>query len=150
MLSYLENSVCPKIHMEVHQTARYLMNTMQSHELDIMRIGRYLVGNPDRGVMYKIYKTKGLEVYVDANFSGGWDSADSSNSDNLLSRTGFVICYGVCPIIWSRKLQTEIALSTAEAEYISMSKALREALPVQLLAKEINCIVPLYTPTTNL
>ena len=30
-----------------------------------------------------------------------------------------------------------------------MSQALREALPVQRLAKEINCIVPLFTPTTN-
>ena len=61
--------------------------------------------------------------------------------------TGFVICYTGCPIIWSSKLQTEIALSTAEAEYIAMPQALREALPVQLLAKEINHIVPLYTPT---
>ena len=30
-----------------------------------------------------------------------------------------------------------------------MYQALREALPVQRLANEINCIVPLYTPTTN-
>ena len=75
--------------------------------------------------------------------------ADSTNVDNVLSRTGFVIRYAVCPIIWSSKLQTGIALSTAEAEYIAMSQALREALPVQILEKEINCIVPLFTPTTN-
>ena len=30
-----------------------------------------------------------------------------------------------------------------------MSQSLREALPAQILAKEINCIVPLFTPTTN-
>ena len=133
--------------MAVHQTARYSMNPMQSHELAIMRIGRYLVDNPDCAVIYMIDKTKGFEVYVHANLAGGWDSADSSNADSLLSRTGFVICYAGCPIIWSSKLQTEIALSTTEAEYIAMSKALREALPVQRLAKEINCIVTLYTPT---
>ena len=54
------------------------------------------------------------------------------------SRTGFVIRYASCPVIWSSKLQTEIALSTAEAEYIDMYQALREALPIQRLAKEIN------------
>ena len=51
MLRYLANSARPEIHMEVHQTARYLMNTMQSHELDIMRIGQYMVYNPDCGVI---------------------------------------------------------------------------------------------------
>ena len=61
--------------------------------------------------------------------------ADSKKTDNVLSRTGFVIRYAVCPVIWSSKLQTEIALSTAEAEYIAMSQALQEALPVQRLAK---------------
>ena len=122
---------------------------MRIHELAIMRIGRYLVDNPDRGVIYTIEKKKRLEVYVDAKFAGGWDSADSSNAENVLSRTGFVICYTCCPIIWIIKLQTDIALSTSESEYIAMSQALREALPVQRLANEINCIVTLYTPTTN-
>ena len=54
-----------------------------------MIIGQYLVDNPDCGVIYTIYKTKSIEVYVDTNFAGGWDSADSSNSDNVLPRTVF-------------------------------------------------------------
>ena len=69
------------------------MDPILSHELAIMRIRRYLVDNPDRGVIYTIENTKGLEVYVDTNFASGWDSADSSNTDNVLSITGFVICY---------------------------------------------------------
>ena len=95
----------------------------------------------------QIDKTKGIAVYVEADFSGGWDSADSSNADNVLSITGFVICYVGYPIICISKLQTDMALSTSEAEYIAMSQALREELPVQRLAKEINCIVTLYTRT---
>ena len=93
MLRYLANSVRPEIQMAVHQTARYSMNPMRSHELAIMIIGRYLVDNPDCEVIYTIDKTKGIEVYVDTDFAGGWDSADSSNADNVLSITGFVICY---------------------------------------------------------
>ena len=79
--------------MAFHQTARYSMNPMRSHELAIMRFDQYLVDNPDCGVIYMIDKTKGREVYVDTDFAGGWDSDDSSNADNVLSRTGFVICY---------------------------------------------------------
>ena len=94
-----------------------------------------LVDNPDCRVIYTVNKSRGLEVYVDTDFSGGSNMADSENADNALSRTGFVIRYSGCPVIWSSKLQTEIALSTAEAGYIAMSQALREALPVQRLAK---------------
>ena len=149
MLSYLCNSVRPEIQMAVHQTARFSVNPMRSHELAIMRIGRYLINSPDRGMVYKIDKTKGLEVYVDADFAGGWSSADADSADNVLSQTGFVICYANCPIVWCSKLQTEIALSTAEAEYIALSHALREAIPIQNLTKEINCIFPLHIPTTD-
>ena len=63
--------------MVVHQTALHSINTMRSHELDIMIIGQYMVDNPYRGVIYMIDETKGLEVYVDADFEGGWDSSDS-------------------------------------------------------------------------
>jgi len=47
------------------------------------------------------------------------------------------------------KLQTEIALSTAEAEYIAMSHALRETIPIQNLIKEIHCIFHLPNPMTD-
>jgi hypothetical protein len=135
--------------MAVHQTARFSVNPMRSHELAIMRIGRYLCNDCERGIIYKVDKSKGIEVYVDADFAGGWSSADADNADNLLSRTGFVICYANCPLIWCSKLQTEIALSTAEAEYIAMSHALRETIPVQSLVKEISCIFLLPDPLTD-
>ena len=77
MLSYLANSVCTEIQMAVHQMDRFSMNPMISHELAIVRIGRYLVDNPDRGVIYTVKKSRGLEVYVDADFAGGWNMADS-------------------------------------------------------------------------
>ena len=71
MLSYLCNSVRPEIQMAVHKTVRFSVNPMRSHELAINWIGRYLVDNPDRGMVYNVDKTKGLEVYVDADFAGG-------------------------------------------------------------------------------
>ena len=49
-------------------------------------------------------------------------------------------------MFWQSKLQTEIALLTAEAEYIALSQALREALPMSNLMREMNVIFPLYLP----
>ncbi len=66
-----------------------------------------------------------------------------------LSRTGFVICYANCPLIWCSKLQTEIALSTAEAEYMTMSHALRDMIPGQNLVKEVSCIIDMLIPITD-
>ena len=97
-------------------------------------------------MIYSPDPSKGLEVYVDANFVGGWDPENSLDADTLYSPTGFVICYASCPILWTSKLQTEIALSTAEAEYIAMSQALRETIPLMNLMKEVDVIFKLHIP----
>ena len=110
---------------------------------------KYLVNNPERGMIYKVDETKGLDVYIDADFAGGWNAIDSDNAENVMSRTGFIISYVNYQVVWSRKHQTEIALSTAEAEHIALLQALHEVIPVQNMKKEFNCIFPLYTPKTN-
>ena len=63
--------------MAVHQKECYSINPIWSHELATMIIGRYLVYNPDHDVIYTIYKTKGINVCVDADFAGDWDSTNS-------------------------------------------------------------------------
>ena len=44
--------------------------------------------------------------------------------------------YANCPLIWASKIQTEIALSSTKAEYIALSQALREIIPLTALMKE--------------
>ncbi len=87
--------------------------------------------------------SRSIECYVDADFAGGWASGDTSNPESVLSRTGFVIMYAGCPIYWCSKLQTEIALSTTEAEYIALSHSMRKVLPFLNLVKEIHDVIPL-------
>ena len=87
MMSYLCNSVRPEIQMAVHQTARFSISPMRSHELAIMRIGRYLLNSPGKGIIYKVDKTKGLEVYVDVDIAGNGANADANNADSILFQT---------------------------------------------------------------
>ena len=53
------------------------------------------------------------------------------------SCTGWIIQYVGCPITWASKLQTLTALSTNEAEYMVLSMAMREQLPLIQLLKEV-------------
>ena len=76
-------------------------------------------------MIYRPDITRGLECYVDADFSGGWKDGNHDSPESVLSRTGFVIMYAECPITRGSKLQTEIALSTTESEYIVLSSAMR-------------------------
>ena len=149
MLSYLQGNTRPEIAMAVHQTARFCNDPKLSHEKAIMRLGRYLLDTRKRGIIYKPDKSKGLECYVDADFAGGWTQADSEDATNVMSRTGYVLMYANCPIHWVSKLQSEIALSTAEAEYIALSQALREVIPLMTLLEELNKIFPLHIVTPN-
>ncbi len=43
----------------------------------------------------------------------------------------------VCPISWAFKLQSQVAMSTSEAEYIAMSQALRDVIPIMRLLQEM-------------
>ena len=72
---------------------------------------------------------------MDAYFSGCWSQANTDNADNVMSRAGYIIRYAGCPIVWCSKLQTEIDLSTSEAEYIALSQALRTVIPLMTLVE---------------
>ena len=96
-------------------------------------------------------KAESFRVFVDADFSGNW-SKDSAewDTDTARSRSGFVITYAGCPIYWGSKMQTEIALSTTEAEYITASESLRHALHLMALITELKQRhFPVHTQTTT-
>ena len=73
---------------------------------------------------------KGLECFVDTNFAGGWSTNESDDPVLVYSRTGYIIKYNNCPILWASKLQSNISSSTTEAEYIALSQAMREIIPM--------------------
>ena len=88
MLTYLQGNSRPEMSMAVHQTARFSNNPMLSHEKALKRLGRYLLHTKRDGIIYNPDKNKGLECFVDADFAGGWQQADSSDAENVMSRTG--------------------------------------------------------------
>jgi hypothetical protein len=46
---------------------------MRSHKQAVMRIGQYLLFSKYKGMIYTPDPKLGLEVWVDADFAGGWN-----------------------------------------------------------------------------
>ena len=69
MLSYLASISWPEILFSVHQYTRFCANPMRSHEESVKRIGRYLKRTKDKGINFTFDATKGIEVFVDADFA---------------------------------------------------------------------------------
>ena len=98
-----------------------------------------MLSTRDKGLILRPNLAKGFDVFVDADFTGNWNFSDAPfDRDTAKSRTGYVILFAGCPITWQSKLQTEIALSTTEAEYIALSQALRTTIPLMRVVKEMS------------
>jgi hypothetical protein len=140
MMNYLDAGSRSDIAYATHQCARFTSNPKKEHGKAVRWLGRYLKGTRDEGTIFTPNTSAGLEVYVDADFSGNWDkNADTlKDRDTARSRHGYIVKYMGCPIIWKSQLQTEIALSSTESEYTGMSYALREVIPIMELLKEMH------------
>jgi Reverse transcriptase (RNA-dependent DNA polymerase) len=89
--------------------ARYANAHDSSHWNAAIRVLRYLYTTRDYCLEFKIGIELSLEGYSDADFG-----SDSSGK----STTGMLLTLGNCAFLWSSKLQTCVALSTAEAELL--------------------------------
>ena len=88
-------------------------------------------------------KSLKLEMFVDADFAGLYKREPDHLVDSVHSRTGYIIKLGGCPLVWKSQLQTDISLSTLEAEYSALSFALRVLLPISRMMKEISDVLEL-------
>jgi hypothetical protein len=63
---------------------------------------------------------------------------DSQDPHCAQSRTSYVINVFGCPVLWCSKLQTEIALSTVEAEYVALSQSCKDLFSIMDLVGELS------------
>ena len=136
-LNYLEKCTRPDISYATHQCARFTENPKVQHGKAVRWIARYLKGTMNEGIIMKPTKLEDLKLYVDADFSGNWSKDESDDRDSARSRHGYIVNYYGCPLLWKSQLQTEIALSSTESEYIGLSSGLREVIPIMRTLKEM-------------
>ena len=79
----------------VRRTAKYLVST--STYVDLPDVDGWLT---TRVVIYSTDIEKGIEYYVDAKISGGWDQVDANNTKNAMLHAGYVITYSGFTVLW--------------------------------------------------
>ena len=137
MLQYLQGHSRPDLTYAVSQCARFTHSPKRSHEVALERIGQYLKGTVDKGLILCPTALEDVDVFVDADFAGLWPYEDKCDPVSVKSRTGYVITVASCPVIWTSKLQTGIALSTMEAEYNALSLCMKTVLPFHRTLKRV-------------
>ena len=91
-------------------------------------IFRYLNGTAGYGILFaRQHGDNSMVGYVDSNYAG--------NIDDRRSTTGYVFTLSGGPIYWRSTLQSLVAMSTTEVEYMAVAEAAKEALWLKGLVK---------------
>nr|GEY19870.1 uncharacterized mitochondrial protein AtMg00810-like [Tanacetum cinerariifolium] len=118
-LMYLTSSR-PDIVHATYLCARYQAKPTEKYLKEVKRIFRYLWGTVNTGLWYT--KDSGFELtgFSDADYAGC--------KDTFKSTSGGAQFLGEKLVSWSSKKQDYTALSTAEAEYVSLSACCAQVL----------------------
>ncbi len=84
--------------------------------------------------------TKTLSLNFNGSISAEpimWQDSSFGDGESRRSRTGFVAMMCGGPVVWGSKLQSTVALSTTEAEYMAISAAVQEVLFIRQLLSNL-------------
>ena len=81
MLGYLQGTTRPEIAMATHQCTKFNNDPHLSHERSVKSTRRYILDTRYKGMIYRPDTLRGLECYVDADFSGGWKDGDQGSPE---------------------------------------------------------------------
>ena len=131
-LLYLAGRTRPDIMYAVYNVSKFSCKPTKTHWTAVKRILRYLKGTMNYGLLYtKVGSSFDCVGYSDSDWAGDLNDRKSTS--------GFVFIMSGAPVSWSTKKQSCIALSTAEAEYVALSRAVQEALWLQQILTDLNC-----------
>jgi hypothetical protein len=120
----------PDLAHAVSVVSKYMANPGKQHWDAVKWIFRYLKGTTDYGITFVRQKSDLSVVgYVDADYAG--------DLDDRRSTTGYVFTLTGGPICWKSMIQSTVAMSTTEVEYMAAAEAAKEALWLTGLVKEL-------------
>ena len=118
----------PDIAQAVGVVSRYMANPGREHWNAVKRILRYIKGSLNVALCYG-----GSEVLI----RGFVDSDYAGDLDKNKSTTGYVFTIAGGAVSWVSKLQSVVATSTTEAEYVAATQASKEAIWLKMLLEEL-------------
>jgi hypothetical protein len=121
----------PDIMLSVCMCARFQPNQKECHLMAVKRILRYLVFTSNIGLWYPKGSSFDLLGYSDSDYAGC--------KVDRKSTTGTCQFPGRSLVSWSSKKQNSIALSTAEAEYVTPGACCAQLLWIRQMLSDFGC-----------
>lgn len=121
----------PDIAYGVSLVSRFMGNPSKEHWKSVKWMLRYLKGTVDKGLVFS------SNTRNDSCIEGYCDSDFAADLDRRRSLTGYAFTLGGNLISWKANLQHIVALSTTEAEYVALIEAIKEAIWLQGITKEL-------------
>jgi hypothetical protein len=137
-LSFVAQTTRPDIAYAVNAVSQFSANPGRQHWEATKRIIRYLKGTASKRLQYTKDESTGLEGYCDADWGG--------DPENRRSTKGYLFTMQGAAISWCVKKQPTVALSSCEAEFMSLSQAIQEAMWWRNLRSEFTDVtaVPIH------
>ena len=102
----------------------------KEHWQAVKWILRYILNTIDIGLIFQQDKQEGQCVV-------GYCDSEYGDLDKHRSTTCYVFTFAKAPVSWKSTLQSTVALSTTEAEYMAVTEAVKEVIWLQGLLGEL-------------
>jgi hypothetical protein len=151
-LLYVATVVRPDISYAVSRLASFQERPSQEHWDAAKKVLRYLKGTKKAGLTYSFSRSmpvglgsstplsqhleqfsKHVRDIAPERLHGFVDASWADHSDSRKSQSAFVFVLANSPISWRSQIQKSVALSSCEAEYISLSEAAKDAIYLRRL-----------------
>ncbi|XP_062005862.1 uncharacterized mitochondrial protein AtMg00810-like [Rosa rugosa] len=116
----------------VHVLSRFMHEPRKPHMEAALRVVRYLKNTPGQGLFFSSQSDFRLRAYCDSDWAGCPMTRRST--------TGYCVFFGSSLISWKSKRQKTVSLSSAEAEYRSITGACCELTWLRSLLRYLNIL----------
>jgi Reverse transcriptase (RNA-dependent DNA polymerase) len=139
LLLYIMLGTRPDIAFAVTKLSQHTTNPSEDHLSRALYICHYLLGTSDYALVYDGPSDGGLKAYTDSDWA--------SNPNTRKFTTGYLVKLAGGIFVWNSHAQKTVALSSTEAEYMSLSDTSRQLVWVKNLLIKLGIQlspIPLY------
>jgi hypothetical protein len=129
-LGYLVNMTLPDLAFAYSELSKFVQCPRPTHMLEAHHVLRYLRVTYELGIRYHRNTLNPDQLW-------GWVDTDwTVDIETRLSHTGYVLMLNGGPISWKSCRQDSVALSTSEAEYMSVSLCGQEVVYILAILRD--------------
>jgi transposase InsO family protein len=137
---YIARATRFDIFRATQEVARFVSNPGPEHWQAVERLLRYLSKTAARPLVYRPGLFSDPKLHspgLDAHVVGHSDSDWAGDLDTSKSRTGWMVHFGGCLVSWRSVVQSSVAQSSCEAEYIAAGALANEIVWWRLLCNDL-------------